>query len=118
MAPFLHHFPNLWQSYYSRQQGRTLGGEQIRTLINEETRLLEYLDYKAFEIPGLRHAGENGMVCALATLLDQSNIAFGIAGCEADAVPQICLGHWMRTTTCNQKPVRLQQFQTQQIDIL
>src|SRR6478752_2198527 len=80
--------------------------------------LLQHLHDETLQIPRLRHAGQNRMVGALASLLDKPDVSFGVSGCKPDAVPEISFGHRMRTTTSNQKPVRLQQLQTQQIDVL
>ena len=41
--------------------------------------ILQHLHDKTFQLPHLRHAGQDGMVGALAALFDQSNVAFGIA---------------------------------------
>src|SRR6187200_1353600 len=82
------------------------------------SKLLQHLHDETFQISRLRHAGEDGMVGALASLFDQANLSLGVACCEADALPEICLRDRMGTGARHKKPFRLQQLQTQEIDVL
>lgn len=52
---------------------------------------LEHLHDETLQIPCLRHAGEDGMVGALAALFDKPDVSLGVAGREANTVPQIGL---------------------------
>lgn len=74
----------------------------------KRSRRLQHLHDEALQIPRLRHAGEDGMVGALAPLLDQPDLTLSVTCCEADALPEICLGDRMGTGTGHQKPFGLE----------
>ena len=63
---------------------------------------------ETLQIPRLRHAGEDGMVGALASLFNEPNLSLGVAGREADALPEISLRDGMRIGTGDEKLFRLQ----------